>query len=93
MALLPGIAMAVPPIRIAQRLSGVAPFHVMELLARAQALEAQGRNIVHMEIGEPDFPTAKPICDAGIGIVATGNLFYTPALGLPALRDGETVTP
>lgn len=59
----------------------------MELLARAQALEAQGRNIVHMEIGEPDFPTAKPICDAGIGIVATGNLFYTPALGLPALRE------
>ncbi len=73
--------------RIAQRLAGVAPFHVMELLARAQALEAQGRSIVHMEIGEPDFPTAKPICDAGIRVIETGNLFYTPALGLPALRE------
>jgi len=73
--------------RIAQRLAGVAPFHVMELLARAQALEAGGRSIVHMEIGEPDFPTAKPICDAGIRVIETGNLFYTPALGLPALRE------
>lgn len=73
--------------RIAQRLAGVAPFHVMELLARARALEAQGRHIVHMEIGEPDFPTAKPICDAGIRVIETGNLFYTPALGLPELRE------
>jgi aspartate/methionine/tyrosine aminotransferase len=73
--------------RIAQRLAGVAPFHVMELLARAQALEAQGHSIVHMEIGEPDFPTAKPICDAGMRIIETGRLFYTPALGLPELRE------
>jgi len=58
----------------------------MELLARARELEAQGRSIVHMEIGEPDFPTAKPICDAGIRVIETGNLFYTPALGLPELR-------
>ena len=79
--------MPVQPPRIAQRLAGVAPFHVMELLARARELEAGGRNIVHMEIGEPDFPTAKPICDAGIRIIETGNLFYTPALGMPALRE------
>jgi aspartate/methionine/tyrosine aminotransferase len=78
--------MPVPPIRIAQRLAGVEPFHVMELLTRARELEARGRSIVHMEIGEPDFPTAKPICDAGIRIIETGNLFYTPALGLPQLR-------
>ncbi len=58
----------------------------MELLARSRELEAQGRSIVHMEIGEPDFPTAKPICDAGMRIIETGNLFYTPALGLPELR-------
>jgi len=64
----------------------VAPFHVMELLARARELEAQGRSVIHMEIGEPDFPTAKPICDAGIRIIESGNLFYTPALGLPELR-------
>ncbi len=71
---------------LARRVAEVAPFHVMELLARARELEAQGRSIVHMEIGEPDFPTAKPICDAGIRVIETGNLFYTPALGLPELR-------
>ena len=64
----------------------VAPFHVMELLARAKELEAAGRTIVHMEIGEPDFPTARPICDAGIRAIESGKHFYTPALGIPALR-------
>ena len=73
-----------PP--LARRVTEIAPFRVMELLARARELEAQGRSIVHMEIGEPDFPTAKPICDAGIRVIETGNLFYTPALGLPELR-------
>ncbi len=66
---------------------GIEPFHVMALLARAQALEAQGRDIVHMEIGEPDFPTPRPICEAGIKALQHGELFYTPALGMPALRE------
>jgi aspartate/methionine/tyrosine aminotransferase len=65
---------------------GIEPFQVMALLARARALEAQGRDIVHMEIGEPDFPTARPICEAGIRALEQGELFYTPALGLPELR-------
>jgi aspartate/methionine/tyrosine aminotransferase len=64
----------------------IEPFHVMALLARARALEAQGRSIVHMEIGEPDFPTPRPICEAGIRALELGDLFYTPALGLPELR-------
>ena len=59
----------------------------MALLARARALETQGRSIVHMEIGEPDFPTPQAICDAGIAALRTGELFYTPALGLPQLRE------
>ncbi len=71
---------------LARRIAQIAPFHVMALLARARELEAQGRSIVHMEIGEPDFPTPKPVCDAGIRAMATGRLFYTPALGLPELR-------
>ncbi len=71
---------------LARRVSEVAPFHVMELLARARELEAGGRTIVHMEIGEPDFPTAKPICDAGIRAIESGKHFYTPALGIPELR-------
>ena len=68
-------------------MSGIEPFRVMELLARAKTLEAQGRSIVHMEIGEPDFPTPRPVCDAGMQALDCGNLFYTPATGLPALRE------
>ena len=71
----------------ASRLSRIAPFHVMELLARAKALEAQGRDIIHMEVGEPDFPTPEPIIAAAQAHLATGRVFYTPALGLPELRQ------
>src|SRR5690349_13606098 len=72
---------------LAARMRGIEPFHVMEVLARAKALEAEGRDIVHMEIGEPDFPTPRPICEAGIRALESGNLFYTPSLGLPELRE------
>ena len=65
----------------------IEPFHVMALLARAKALEAEGRTIIHMEVGEPDFPTPRPICEAGIRALERGHLFYTPALGLPELRS------
>lgn len=75
------------PLFPASRLQHIAPFHVMELLARAKALEAQGRDIVHMEIGEPDFPTPAPIIAAAQAHIASGRVFYTPALGLPELRE------
>lgn len=71
----------------ASRLAGIAPFHVMELLARAKALEAEGRDIIHMEVGEPDFPTPDPIIAAAQAHIATGRVFYTSALGLPELRS------
>jgi aspartate/methionine/tyrosine aminotransferase len=64
----------------------IEPFHVMELLARAKALEAAGRSIIHMEIGEPDFPTPRPVCAAGIRALETGDLYYTSALGTAELR-------
>jgi len=64
----------------------IEPFHVMELLARARELEAQGRSVIHMEIGEPDFPTPEPVCRAAMRVIEKGELFYTPALGLPELR-------
>jgi len=70
----------------ARRAVEIEPFHVMALLARARELEAQGRDIVHMEIGEPDFPTPAPIRDAGIRSLERGEVFYTPASGLPELR-------
>lgn len=64
----------------------IEPFYVMDILARARALEAQGRSIVHMEIGEPDFPTPTPVVDAGIAALRAGCTQYTAALGLPELR-------
>ncbi len=73
--------------RIARRMSDIQPFHVMALLARAREMEAQGRSIIHMEIGEPDFPTPQPVITAGIRALQQGKIHYTPALGLPQLRE------
>jgi aspartate/methionine/tyrosine aminotransferase len=74
-----------PP--ISQRAADIQPFHVMDILARARALEAAGRSIIHMEVGEPDAPTPEPIIQAGIAALRAGHTHYTPALGLPALRE------
>ena len=71
----------------ADRLQDIKPFRVMEVLARARELEVQGRDIVHMEVGEPDFVTAAPIIDAGRKALAEGLTHYTQALGMPALRE------
>jgi aspartate/methionine/tyrosine aminotransferase len=73
--------------RTAERMQSIQPFHVMALLARARELEAAGRSIVHMEIGEPDFITPQPVIDAGIHALQDGYTHYTPAVGLPALRQ------
>lgn len=59
----------------------------MALLAEARELEQQGRDIVHMEIGEPDFPTPPPVVEAATRAIADGEVHYTPAVGLPALRE------
>jgi aspartate/methionine/tyrosine aminotransferase len=71
----------------ARRMNDIAPFHVMELLTRARQLEAEGRSIVHMEVGEPDFPTPAPVIEAASAFIRSGQVFYTPALGIPALRE------
>lgn len=73
--------------RLAARVAEIAPFHVMEVQTAARALEAQGRSIIHMEIGEPDFPTPAPVVAAAQRAIADGRLYYTSALGLPALRE------
>ncbi len=73
--------------RVARRMAEIEPFHVMDLLARARQLEAQGHSIVHMEIGEPDFATPAPVLDAAQQALVAGETHYTPALGLPALRE------
>ena len=75
--------------RIADKdpLSKVNPFRVMTVMARAQYLESQGRRIVHMEVGEPDFSSAQPIIDAGKRALDDGLTKYTAASGLAELRE------
>jgi aspartate/methionine/tyrosine aminotransferase len=58
-----------------------------EVLARARALEAQGRNIIHLEIGEPDFDTPPHVVEAGVRALREGHTHYCPAPGLPELRE------
>lgn len=72
---------------IAARAAAIAPFQVMRLLERARQLEAQGRRVIHLEIGEPDFPTPEPILEAGREALAAGHTRYTPARGLASLRE------
>ncbi|MET0120594.1 MAG: pyridoxal phosphate-dependent aminotransferase [Candidatus Thiodiazotropha sp. 6PLUC9] len=72
---------------IATRMAQIAPFYVMDLLARARKMEAQGRSIIHMEIGEPDYNTPGPVSAAGQAALVEGRIHYTPATGLPELRQ------
>lgn len=71
---------------IAQRMGKIVPFYVMDLLARAKELQAQGRSIIHMEVGEPDFVTPQMVIDAGKAALDAGYTGYTAATGIPELR-------
>ena len=73
--------------RFARRMADIQPFHVMEILKRAHELAAQGRDIIHLEVGEPDFPSPKPVVEAARCFLNSGHVHYTPALGLSALRE------
>ena len=64
----------------------IVPFYVMDLLARAKKLESEGRSVIHMEVGEPDFVTARPIIEAGKAALDAGHTGYTPATGIKELR-------
>lgn len=68
-------------------MAGIATFHVVEILARAKRLEAEGRSIIHMEIGEPDFDTPAPVLAAARRALGTRSMHYAPSLGLPELRE------
>lgn len=71
----------------ASRSEKIQSFHVMRLLARAHELQAQGRDIVHMEVGEPDFPTPQPILEAARAFMQDGDIRYTAATGIPGLKQ------
>jgi aspartate/methionine/tyrosine aminotransferase len=71
----------------AQRVTSLQPEGAYAVLERAQALEAQGREILHLEIGQPDFQTFANIRLSGIAAIAAGHTKYNPPAGLPALRQ------
>lgn len=68
-------------------MAAIEPFRVMDVMSRAAALEREGRSVIHMEVGEPDFPTPEPVRLAAARALAGGALPYTVALGLPELRE------
>jgi len=73
--------------RTARRMLGVHGEAAFEMLSRANALEQQGRSIIHLEIGEPDFDTPGPILNAGIDWLKRGATHYSPTPGIPQLRE------
>ena len=72
---------------VAKRMKDIRAFHVMDILAKAKAMEKQGQTIIHMEVGEPDFESPQAVLDAGIAAIKAGKTHYTPAKGLLALRE------
>lgn len=75
------------PLKLARRMQRLGTETAFEVLGRARALEAQGRDIVHLEIGEPDFDTPENVIDAGVKALKGGWTHYGPSAGLPALRE------
>ena len=74
-------------IHLAERMAHIKAFEVMEIQTLAREVEAQGRDVVHLEIGEPDFTTPRPIVEAAQRALDTKPMFYTSALGLMELRE------
>ena len=73
--------------RLADRMARLGTESAFEVLARAKAMEAEGHKIVHLEIGEPDFPTASHIVEAAVEALRAGHTHYVPAPGIPPLRE------
>src|SRR5438309_4712065 len=77
----------IPALRLARRMSRLGTETAFEVLVRARALERQGKNIVHLEIGEPDFATPANVVDAAVEALHKGWTHYGPSAGLPDLRQ------
>jgi aspartate/methionine/tyrosine aminotransferase len=73
--------------KVAKRAEEIPPFIVMDIMEKAHDMEKAGRNIIHLEIGEPDFPTPACICDAASEAICDGKTHYTHSLGIPELRE------
>ncbi len=72
---------------VSKKSSAISPFIVMEVMEAAAALERQGENIIHLEVGEPDFDTPECIKEAAIRAIRDGKTHYTHSLGLVELRE------
>ena len=72
---------------LARRMGRLGTETAFEVLARARALEAKGRSIVHLEIGEPDFDSPRAVVAAGVASLERGETHYTPSAGIPELRE------
>ena len=72
---------------VSRRAQEITPFLVMDILERAKELERRGEHIIHLEIGEPDFPTPKVVADAAFKALAEGETQYTHSQGLLELRE------
>ena len=71
----------------AHRIQTLVPEGAYEVMAKAQQLEAAGRDIIHLEIGQPDFETFAHIGSAGIQAISNGHTRYTPSPGIPDLKQ------
>src|SRR5438445_6024363 len=74
-------------LHLARRMSRLGTETAFEVLNKARALERQGRSIIHLEIGEPDFDTPANVVDAGVAALRKGWTHYGPSAGLPDLRQ------
>src|SRR6185369_13393582 len=74
-------------LRLAERMSRLGTETALEVLNKARALERQGKNIIHLEIGEPYFDTPKNVIEAGVDALHQGWTHYGPSAGLPELRQ------
>ena len=73
--------------QLADRMTRIGIESAFEVLQRARALEAQGKNIVHLEIGQPDFQTFEAICQSAKAAIDEGHTRYTPSAGARELRE------
>src|ERR671933_784314 len=74
-------------LKLAERMSRLGTETAFEVLVRARALESQGKDIVHLEIGEPDFDTPANVVEAAVDALHKGWTHYGPSSGLPELRQ------
>src|SRR5438105_8898200 len=77
----------IPQLRLAKRMSRLGTETAFEVLVKARALEKQGKKIVHLEIGEPDFDTPPNIVESAVDALHKGWTHYGPSAGLPELRQ------